>query len=86
MKRRTEITVEEKIRVVRRAGTSPRISCTKCNGESWMVSPEEAAVAGGVSARAIYRWVEQNKIHFRESACGVLVVCPRSVLKQARAI
>lgn len=83
MKRRTEITVEEQIRVVRRARVSPGVSCLQCAGESWMVTPEEAALAAGVNARAIYRWVEQNRIHFHESASGSLVVCPRSVIEQA---
>jgi hypothetical protein len=84
MKRRTEITVEEQIRIVRRAGVSPQVSCPECGGEVWMLMPEDAALAAGVSSRTIYRWVEQDKIHFRESASGTLVVCPRSVLEQAR--
>ena len=84
MKRRTEITVEEQIRIVRRPGVSPELSCLECPGEIWMITPEDAGLAVGVSARTIYRWVEQNKIHFRESASGSLVVCPRSVLEQVR--
>ena len=84
MKRRTEITVEEQIRIVRRAGALPHVSCLQCGGEVWMLTPEDAALSAGVSARTIYRWVEQDKIHFRESASGSLVVCPRSVLEQAR--
>jgi len=84
MKRRTEITVEEHIRIVRRAGVSVQIACADCGGEVFMVTPEEAALAVGVSARTIYRWVEQSKIHFRESASGTLMVCPRSVLEQAK--
>lgn len=84
MKRRTEITVEEQIRIFRHSRATPRITCTACSSETWMISPEDAALAAGVSARTIYRWVEQNKIHFRESASGSLVVCPRSVLEQLR--
>jgi excisionase family DNA binding protein len=84
MKRRTEITVEEQIRIVRRAGVSVQIACADCGGEVLMVTPEEAALAVGVSARTIYRWVEEGKIHFRENAAGALVVCPRSILEQVR--
>jgi hypothetical protein len=84
MKRRTEITVEEHIRIVRRAGVSAQIACADCSGEVLMVTPEDAALAVGVTARVIYRWLEEKKIHFRESAAGTLVVCPRSVLEQAR--
>ena len=78
-----EITVEEQIRIVRRS-VSPQVSCLECGAEVWMLTPEDAAFSAGVSARTVYRWVEQAKIHFRESASGALVVCPRSVLEQAR--
>jgi hypothetical protein len=84
MKRRTEITLEEHIRIVRRAGVSAQIACAECRGEVLMATPEEAALAVGVSARSIYRWVEHSKIHFRENAAGALVVCPRSILEQVR--
>jgi len=84
MRRRTEITVEEHIRIFRRAGVSVQIACAQCGGEVLMATPEEAALAIGVSARTIYRWVEERKIHFRENATGALVVCPRSILEQVR--
>ncbi len=83
MKRRTEITVEEQIRIIRRSGVSAQIACAECGSEV-MVKPDDAALALGVSARTIYRWVEEGKIHFREDAAGALVVCPRSILEQVR--
>ena len=76
--------MEEQIRIVRRPGVSPPLSCLECPGETWMLTPDDAALAAGVSSRTIYRWVEEAKIHFRESASGSLVVCPRSVLEQVR--
>ena len=84
MKRRTEITVEEQIRIFRNSRATPHITCTACSSETWMISPEDAALAAGVSVRAIYRAIEEGRIHFLESAGGALVVCPRSVLEQAR--
>jgi hypothetical protein len=84
MRRRTEITVEEHIRIFRRSGISVQIACAHCGGEVLMATPEEAALAIGVNARVIYRWVEERKIHFHESASGTLVVCPRSILEQVR--
>lgn len=84
MRRRTEITVEEQIRIIRRSGVSVQIACADCGGEVLMATPDDAALALGVSARVIYRWVEERKIHFRESAGGALVVCPRSVLEHVR--
>ena len=83
MKRRTRITVEEVVRISRRTGVSPQIPCSHC-GEGWMVAPEEAALALDVTARAIYRWVEESKIHFRESGSGILFVCLRSIREQLR--
>jgi hypothetical protein len=82
MKRRTEIMVEEEIRIIRQPAAAPRVRCTVCGGENWMVAPDDAALAVSISARTIYRWVEERKIHFRESAEGALVVCLGSIRKQ----
>lgn len=84
MKRRTEIMVEEEIRIIRQAGVSPGMACFACGDENGMVAPEQAALALGLSVRMIYRLVEEASIHFRESAAGTLVVCPRSILEQVR--
>jgi hypothetical protein len=40
-----------------------------------MVTLDEAARAACVSARTIYRWVEDEKLHFIETAVGGLLIC-----------
>ena len=55
--------------------------CDVCEGEVPLLTPEEATFATGVGARAIYRLVEAGLIHFRETADGLLLVCP-SKLKE----
>jgi hypothetical protein len=82
MKRRTEIMVEEEIRIIRKSAAAPRLRCTVCGGENWMMTPNDAALAVSISVRTIYRWVEEAKIHFRESAEGALVVCLGSIREQ----
>jgi predicted site-specific integrase-resolvase len=47
-----------------------------------MLAPDDAALALSISARTIYRWVEEAKIHFRENANGALVVCLGSIREQ----
>ena len=84
VKRRTEVTFERVVRSTHLVESPSRAFCNLCADESAMLAPEEAAAAAGVSSRTIYRWVEEAKIHFRESASGSLVVCPRSVLEQVR--
>ena len=53
--------------------------CGECAGEVPLLTPEEAALATGVGARAIYRLVEAGLIHFRETADGLLLVCPSKI-------
>jgi hypothetical protein len=41
--------------------------------------PELAAALSGVTPRTIYRWVEDEKVHFRETPAGLLLVCAESL-------
>jgi excisionase family DNA binding protein len=44
-----------------------------------MVTPDEAAAVVGVSTRTIYRWIEAEKLHFTETAGGLLTICLNSL-------
>ena len=44
-----------------------------------MLSPEQAAIIAKVSVRAIYRWVEDQVIHYTEAPGGTLTVCIKSL-------
>ncbi len=48
-----------------------------------MLTPEEAALLAGVGVRAIYRAIEEGRIHFLENASGALVVCLESIREQS---
>ena len=57
--------------------------CDMCEGEVPLLTPEEATLATGVGARAIYRLVEAGLIHFRETADGLLLVCPNKLKERS---
>jgi hypothetical protein len=47
-----------------------------------MVAANEAAVISGLSARGIYRFVEDGRLHFIEDSQGLLFVCLASLRVQ----
>ncbi|HEV8384393.1 MAG TPA: hypothetical protein VGQ11_05930 [Candidatus Acidoferrales bacterium] len=66
--------------VVRPAGLSrSRAWCSACRRETQFAMPELAAALSGVTPRTIYRWVEDEKVHFRETPAGLLLVCAESL-------
>ncbi len=44
-----------------------------------MLSPQIAAELAGTTARRIYQWIEERKVHFVESASGRILVCSESL-------
>lgn len=48
--------------------------CPACRRQVAMVTPGAAARTARVSPRTVYRWVEENAVHFIES-CGHLLIC-----------
>jgi hypothetical protein len=46
-----------------------------------MVTPDDAALLTRVTARAIYLMVEAGEIHFVETREGLVLICPRSLMK-----
>ena len=77
-KRRITITRETHELLVVRDGTAPRGWCEACAAESVMLPAEEAGVLLGIGARAVYRRVEDGRLHFVETPCGRVQVCLRS--------
>ena len=85
-KRRLEITFErERLLVVSRRRVSVRAWCEGCGTRSTMLTPEGAAEPFGLTARAIYRRIEEGSVHFTEAADGTLLVCCNSLDETARA-
>ena len=78
-RKRTEITVETRLLVLRRARHHARLFCAICPAPTPLIAPDEAAVLAGVSTRTIYRWVEAEQLHYAEMPEGRLLVCPNSL-------
>jgi hypothetical protein len=44
-----------------------------------MVTVDEAAAIAGVTSRTMFRWTDAEKLHFSETAEGVLMICFNSL-------
>jgi hypothetical protein len=76
--KRTEITIDtQRFVVIRKHRGSMRTWCELCRAEVDMIRPDEAAALSNLSSRIIYRWIEESRLHFQESA-GVLRICANS--------
>lgn len=77
-KRHTVTTIEtHEFWIVKRPATElPAVVCADCPGAAEkMLTPKEAAERTGVSQSTVYRWAEDGRIHFAETADGKLFVC-----------
>lgn len=82
MKKRREITIEtESVWIIHQRRRRVHVGCAVCDPRVEMLTAEDAAALCQVSHRAIYRGVEQGRIHFSETADGWLLVCPASLLE-----
>ena len=79
-KRMKKTAVEiEQVYVVRQLKNAAPEICRQCSTPiASLVAPDVAAIVTGISTREIYRWVEQEFIHFMETANGSLLVCLNS--------
>ena len=77
---RTEITIEtDRVLVLSRRKVSVVAWCHECGQRKKMITVDEAAAIAGVSSQTIYRWADAQKLHFTETADGVLMVCAASL-------
>jgi len=74
-RRRTITTIEShEYWIVRRpTQESRKVLCAACRGASQMLTPQEAAEQAGVSQRTVFRWIDENVVHFAETAEGTFV-------------
>ena len=78
-RKRTEITfAADRLRLVSLPGKVP-CWCSSCSTEVEMISVDEAAVLSNVSTRTMFRWVDDGRVHYTETANGLLRVCPNSL-------
>jgi hypothetical protein len=79
-KEKTIITAATFKRTTMRPGPNATIVwCDQCEAEVLMLSPIQAAALAHTTTRNIYRRVEANAIHFRETEDGGLLVCAVSL-------
>jgi hypothetical protein len=71
LRRRVEITI---LRSELTLGVTNQSAC-----EVHMLPVELAARASKVSPRIVYRWIEQNQVHYRELSDGTVLVCENSL-------
>jgi len=78
--RRVEITVEREIvSVVYQPAANITGRCEQCGKDVLLLSADAAAAAQGISPREIYRWLDENKLHFQESTAGTVFICSESL-------
>jgi hypothetical protein len=78
--RRVEITVErEVVSVVYQPAANITGRCEQCDKDVLLISADAAAAAQNISTREIYRWLDNNKLHFQESPAGTVFICSESL-------
>jgi hypothetical protein len=79
--RRTRTTVERhETVVIRSARKLKRVLCPECSEPVALVALDEAVKFSGISSRAVYRLIEEGRIHFAETAEGSVLICPATLL------
>jgi len=68
------------VMVIRGSRKRNRLLCTNCAEGVVLVTIEEAVKMSGISARAIYRLIEEGQIHFAETADSLALICPATLL------
>lgn len=82
---RTEITIEtHEVMVIRRTGNRATSLCPRCGDRATMLTLDEATTVFAVSTRNLFRFVEEEKLHYVETPKGTLLVCSES-LSEAKA-
>lgn len=80
LRRRVEITIQRRELTMSLSGQAPLSErCPACNCEVNMLPVEVAAKASGASPRMLYRWIEQERVHYRELSDGTVLVCENSL-------
>jgi len=78
--RRTELRIErEQFTVHYQPGASYSGRCPRCGREVVMLTAAAAAVTVGATRREVYRWVEQDALHFQEATTGEVFLCSVSL-------
>jgi hypothetical protein len=80
LRRRVEITIQRRELTLNLTGkpAEPQF-CPSCHSEVTMLPVELAAKASGISTRMLFRWIEQDRVHYTELSDGTVLVCEKSL-------
>jgi hypothetical protein len=78
-RQKTEIKLEIEESLAIRSQRILMAYCRRCRRQMRMIAANEAAMIAGLSAREIYRFVEDGQLHFIEDHNGLLFVCIASL-------
>ena len=75
--KRTEVFAETEVEIEirRRTRHLAPVWCERCDAAVEMVPPDVAATVAEVSARTVFAWAEQGRVHFKETTDGALLIC-----------
>ncbi|MBI3652358.1 MAG: hypothetical protein HY231_15155 [Acidobacteria bacterium] len=83
---RTEITIEtHEVMVIRHRGKFPKPYCRACGTTAVLLTLDEATVLFPYSTRELCRLVEEEQVHYLETASGSLLICPESLIQWEQA-
>jgi hypothetical protein len=82
--RRTRITIDILRKISFKTASVESPWCRACGESAPMAAPEDAAALARVTVRTIYRWVEEEKVHFTDSHDGSISVCLSSCLARSQ--
>ena len=57
--------------------------CKECSEAVVLVTLDEAVKISGLSSRAIYRLIEEGRVHFDETASVIGLMCRASLIKSS---
>ena len=77
--RHIEISVEHQEISIRSNRNGVLLHCEKCNTKVVMLPVEAAASITGFTQRALYRWAEEDRVHFIEQPDGAVLLCSESL-------
>jgi hypothetical protein len=83
--RRREIAIElDRVVVVKAAKKPAPVVCQDCGLETPFIAAVEAHLLAGISLRRCIRLIEGERLHFIETADGMLFICLTSLLEYKR--
>jgi hypothetical protein len=78
-RRRTEIRIERREISIVRTKSQAGLHCQVCGKDLALVSIDEAAMAWGMEAETLRRWLQEGRIHGCTTSDGRLVLCAESL-------